>query len=1215
MPVSSIISHLGCVCGNFMYTFVIVYLTGGSLFYKFIRNGVGEKGGLMRQSLSFHVIAGVALLLAACGDDITELNANVGAVKSSDDLPACTEDIAGQTAYIKETHEFLGCDGSEWQTLSANTVSVGENVCTSTSLSDDSGFEIFCNGESIGKVKNGKDGADGAPGAKGEPGEKGADGQKGDPGAAGKAGANGTGCEITESTALTATIACGSETFTMDLTGYVDVPAECDATLYEDCTGSLDNVNLGGVSQKGPFVVGADITAYELENGRSLKQTGKTFGGKIEKADGTFDIKTIKLKSTFAYIVADGFYRNEVTGEKSATSIKLRALTNLQGRTNANINLVTHLEYDRVQRLVTKDDSTVLKAKMAAEREIFAAFGIDNSGFKGFAEDFNILEEGDGNAALLAISVMLQGDRTEAELSTLLASLSVDLGDNGEWDNLRERAQVADWAMKKTLSKEGLAAIRANVEGWKLGSDKAPAFEKHVTHFWQQELDVGECSETNKNAIKAIGNKYSTYYAQKDSVASEGDQSAERLICAADGDAFAWRFATDIEKNTAAVGEPSEGMAKQGFIDTLNVYVYEDGKWRAGTGLDIKLGSCVASNLGTMKNAGTNHVDAWYVCDEHPTAWREATTAEADTAGFGVPGEGESIVKIGNVNKSLYYVYDDTSGKGDYVWRYGTKLDIAAGLGPCVSARLNELARLKDVEGSNGWYVCVDDEYEMVEGYRIPTVWRKANNFEMDTRNLSATDPVGTYAQGDVNENLFYVKEAYGWRPATDLEKDSLKACTSEQEGRIAQSSAKSRESWFKCTNENSTVIDTFRVAYTWRKATDLEKDTYGWATANDGDFRNGSVNDNLTYVFEDGKWRQGTRMDSILHKGCVMNRKDTLIQQSALLWYKCFADTADDLTWTMAWHRIADTELDEAYWNYYKKDIGRILEGPFSKKKVVWDKGAFREPNETELAWGKGCVSDMYAGTENGYAVDTLSNGLAYTCSASGWSKTGTFRDTRDSKIYKGVKIKNQTWMAENLNYAYTNGTSGSSFSLSGIGPAHLDSSSFCLLNNPSYCNTYGRLYVWSAAMDSAGVIEGNTANGCGYDDLICTAELPVRGVCPEGWHLPSSAEWNTLINNVGGTDVAGYNLKATSGWYTNEAASDAYSFSALPSEGLANKNAIGINPYTAEMLGVTANFWTSTYSSHNKADAVDLSYDYWAAYVFGRDVSSAYSVRCVRN
>ncbi len=344
-----------------------------------------------------------AFLLAACGDTINEqVNANVGAVETSKDLPECTKEIAGQTAFISETHEFLGCDGKEWMALGANTVSVGDNVCTSTSLNDGSGFEIFCNGESIGTVKNGKDGADGAkgepgeagkdgaPGAKGDKGDDGTNGKdgepgaKGDPGDPGKDGTNGTGCTIKESTTLTATIACGSETFTMDLTGYTEQPEVCDANVSaEDCVTLDSAISLSGVSQKGPFVTGTDITAYELQNGRSLKQTGKTFGGKIERADGTFDIKTVKLNSAFAYIVADGFYRNEVTGENSSAAIKLRALTNLKGRSSANINLVTHLEYDRVQYLVTRKDSSVTKAKMAAEKELFTAFGINNSGFEG----------------------------------------------------------------------------------------------------------------------------------------------------------------------------------------------------------------------------------------------------------------------------------------------------------------------------------------------------------------------------------------------------------------------------------------------------------------------------------------------------------------------------------------------------------------------------------------------------------------------------------------------------------------------------------------------------------------------------------------------------------------------------------------------------------------------------------------------------------------
>ena len=782
-----------------------------------------------------------ALLLAACGDDITEINANVGAVESSLDLPKCTDDIAGQTAFVKETREFLGCDGKEWLTLTANTVSVGDNICTSTSLSDGTGFEIFCNGQSIGTVKNGKDGVDGVAGANGKDGKNGADGKdgadgakgdQGDPGADGKDGVNGTGCRIAESTALTATIACGSETFTMDLTGYVELPAECDTTLYaEDCTGSLDDVTVSGVSQKGPFAVGADITAYELENGRSLKQTGKTFGGKIERADGTFDIKTVKLKSMFAYLVADGFYLNEVTGEKSATSIKLRALTNLQGRATANINLMTHLEYDRIQHLVTKEDSTVMKAKKAAEREIFAAFGINNAGFKGYAEDYNVLKEGDGNAALLAVSVLLQGDRTEAELSSLLASLSVDLGDNGEWDNQRERTQVADWAMKKTLSREGLAAVRANVEGWGMSDGKAPAFEGHVIGFWQKVLEIGECSSANEGAIKAVDNKYSVYYAQKDSVFSDGDASDLRLICAADRESYAWRAATDIEKNTAAIAGAGEGVAKRGAVNPQNVYVFEDGKWRRGTELDSSLSSCVEGKVGATDSLTEKFVTTWYVCDKSgevfgtdtvPTAWREANAVEADTAGFGVPAG--DTARVGNVNKSNYYVFDEVLDDGNRKWRYGTELDVFGDLGPCTVKKLNAIGHISTAGNASGWYRCVADKVVLVNGKPVPYVWREATAYERDTLGWTAASN-GTVRTSEY-EGTKYVFDSVGWRPLLAAEKkDGLGPCVSDFAGRVRQSE-NTDESWFRCTNDIPASVEGTEVAYTWRAATAQEADT-----------------------------------------------------------------------------------------------------------------------------------------------------------------------------------------------------------------------------------------------------------------------------------------------------------------------------------------------------------------------------------------------------
>ena len=1331
-----------------------------------------------------------AFLLVACGDTITE-QISVSSVTSSDELPKCTKDIAGQTAFVTETREFLGCDGKEWLTLSANTVSVGDNICTSTSLSDGTGFEIFCNGESIGTVKNGKDGKDGADGEdgadgadgrdgkdgkdgkKGDPGADGKDGEKGDqgnPGVDGKDGENGSGCSIQESTALTATIACGSETFTMDLTGYVEQSAECDTTLYaEDCTGSLDNVSLGGVSQKGPFVIGTDITAYELENGRSLKQTGKTFGGKIERADGTFDIKTVKLKSSFAYLVADGFYRNEVTGENSATTIKLRALTNLQGRSSANVNLVTHLEYDRVQRLVTKEDSTVMKAKKAAEREIFAEFGIDNSGFKGYAEDFNILKEGDGNAALLAISALLQGDRNESELTALLASLSVDLGDNGKWDNKQQRAQIADWALMKEFSKEGLASIRKNVEGWDLGMGKAPAFEGHMTHFWMKELGVDECSSENEGALFAIKNTKSAFYAAQDSVFTEGDSSLARLICDADG---AWRFATEIEKDTAALAPAGDGAAALGKINTGFVYVKE-GPWRRGTDLDKELDfSCIDDVLNYTTFTADATDTTWYICvadgsklDGYtiPRSWRLAKEAEADTAQFGIPTTAKDSIKQGHVNKGRFFVYEEngwrrgtendyllgkacldgmankvyyineqyytctrekkiqsdgvtvsntwrasTAEEADYYfaenpdqegavmqgdmdksriyvyednkWRRGTNLDwtlregcignkvgtvklhgdkyytctaeeavengieiantwrlsnadeadtlgwavptttkdsvktgnvdktryyvyeggwrfgtyLDEDLGPCTSKKLNKV-----VKSSAGvWYKCISGGSTLVDGKPVAREWRKATDFEVDTYSLSATVAVGKYSEGPVNKNLHYVKDSAGWRPATDLENSGLKACTKTQKDSVKSTNA---GDWYKCTNDLGTTIDGFVVNYTWRKATNIEKDTVGWGRkdAAEGDFKTGEVNGNLVYVFEikngNGAWRHGTSLDASLGLSCIPSRKDTLLEVSSVEWYKCVGDTNvsyEESNWTSVWRRATDLEIDMVYWNKNNKENGTLLKGSFTGRTMVWDGGALREANDVEIGWNKGCVNAKYGKT------DTLWNGLEYTCSSTGWSKTGTFTDGRDQKIYKGVTIGTQTWMAENLNFRMTRKTRDNG----------LDSSSFCYNNDPANCQKSGRLYIWSAVMDSTGIYWPNTKNKCGYD-TTCTIspQPPVRGVCPENWHVPAFSEFETLVNAVGGSYYAAKMLKSTSGWYNNMNGTDDYSFSAIP----AGYSDDGISYSGDRILGL----WTINENERYSAYYLRMEAYYNYTSFYSANKYMAYSVRCVKN
>ncbi|WP_308603146.1 fibrobacter succinogenes major paralogous domain-containing protein [uncultured Fibrobacter sp.] len=200
-----------------------------------------------------------------------------------------------------------------------------------------------------------------------------------------------------------------------------------------------------------------------------------------------------------------------------------------------------------------------------------------------------------------------------------------------------------------------------------------------------------------------------------------------------------------------------------------------------------------------------------------------------------------------------------------------------------------------------------------------------------------------------------------------------------------------------------------------------------------------------------------------------------------------------------------------------------------------------------------------------------------------------GTFSDSRDGQFYKTVTIGEQVWMAENLNYDYNTGTA----------------ESYCYNDAPDSCAKYGRLYTWAAAMDSAGVFSDG-GKGCGYGKT-CGASGPVRGACPEGWHLPSKAEWDTLFKTVGGTSVAGLKLKSKSGWFNEGEGTDEYGFSVLPAGSHYDNG-----DYSS--AGKYAYFWSSTWSSYY---AYRWYFDCYNEFVHSSSIYKyyGYSVRCLRD
>lgn len=189
-------------------------------------------------------------------------------------------------------------------------------------------------------------------------------------------------------------------------------------------------------------------------------------------------------------------------------------------------------------------------------------------------------------------------------------------------------------------------------------------------------------------------------------------------------------------------------------------------------------------------------------------------------------------------------------------------------------------------------------------------------------------------------------------------------------------------------------------------------------------------------------------------------------------------ARTLGILTWT-----CIDPEKDSLKYDIY---FGKDANPP----KVVSEKsGALYEtlPLEysTQYYW-KVVAKDPYGHEATGPVWTFTTGSPAY--------PLGTFKDTRDNRVYKTVTINGVKWMAENLNIgtminSSTGGDRGDGYQMD-----NKKAEKFCYRNDPANCEIYGGLYQWDEAMAFA------TAEGA-------------SGICPDGWHLPTDAEWHELV------------------------------------------------------------------------------------------------------
>jgi len=207
------------------------------------------------------------------------------------------------------------------------------------------------------------------------------------------------------------------------------------------------------------------------------------------------------------------------------------------------------------------------------------------------------------------------------------------------------------------------------------------------------------------------------------------------------------------------------------------------------------------------------------------------------------------------------------------------------------------------------------------------------------------------------------------------------------------------------------------------------------------------------------------------------------------------------------------------------------------------------------------------------------------------------------DTCTYDSVKIGDQCWMKQNLNIGTRIDAADDQSNIAdGI-------EKYCYENNdvnpdPSDygfsggCDTDGALYQWHTVMGFPQVCDNHNASA------PCIIDVNHRGICPNGWHVPTDGEWAALKTYLGGSGIA-YKIQATSPVWVGDNSSG---FTALRTGTRATDGTFSSHYYTT--------FFRSTYM-----DSADFGWNHW---LYNGDLeinrgnysrSSGFSLRCLKN
>lgn len=978
---------------------------------------------------------------------------------------------------------------------------------------------------------------------------------------------------------------------------------------------------LAGFVQKGPFSKGSKISIQELD-AVTLLPVGEKIEGTVLNDEGTYSLEFSEFESPYALLTAVGTYRDELTGEKSKAPVTLYALVDLSDRKSANVNLLTHLEYLRVLYLVKEEGTAVAEAKKQAEREVLAAFAIEGD-FE-LAEDLNIYSNGDGNAALLAISVIMLGGlekdggsglpfglatknddgEENSKLAERITDFAEDLEKDGLWKNGRTAANMADWAVEQGLNGK-FDSFRTQVVSY-------------IESFWWKIYGFDACDSTLDGAAWLNDNPYSanrgiyfickngkwiperTVEYGKDTTDVADTTAVNDTTSIADTNSVAdTTFVdtlSDFEKDIGGQRCTYFGRIIHGVVDTNNAYFCDGVKWKLFDGdenaqyyklvdsRDGRIYRYVRIDIQYWMAENLNYGDTAYSWNEAKTAcpagWHlpskeewdylfrsigSTSQSELDKRGFAARPAGllgvsywTSSYDKDSQGRYPYDIFFSNTGTGlsklhDSTSRFPVRcVQDYETLSACDEENLHRVARYNNMV----YYVCEEDG------------WHMMNYDEYNEFKWTGAEEGKTLWDGS-DPRICYVFDNGAW-----YERDSsncklgLGGCTAARQGELSKSS---KSVWYTCDNG------------TWVGTMDSTVDQIMLGT----DYDEGTVvkcpSNGRYCVFQDGHWREGTKMDSILYSlggtPCMVEGDTSKVKYEGE-YYVCryVSWRAVHMQWETAPLIYNDTYEDRdecsatglygdgSFHNKHDNATGRIY---------VCEDGGFRLPTEREMSLNLGCTSYIY-----GKKITV--NNTHFVCSEDGWKidstawEYGSFMDTRDGRVYKTIDIWGQTWMAENLDYRDS------------VAKPELEGNRWCYGNEAEQCDAYGSFY---------------------------SCELSSQ-VCPAGWHLPSISDWFELYNFIvlmGGDPQSG--LRAKDGWldYSDNVnnGTDVLGFTALPGGIMYGENSYGSATQEAW-------FWYAQDCSLNEYEAFYLSSEevnFVTSSVSGGKITDAYSIRCIKD